>query len=55
MEEITKSCSEKEYTKDTVLFRQGEKAECMYILKKGTVIQLHRIFKLFELKKVLFF
>ena len=37
MEEITNICSEKNYTKDTVLFKQGEKAECMYILEKGTI------------------
>lgn len=37
MEEILNICIEKNYTKDTVLFKQGEKAECMYILEKGVV------------------
>lgn len=37
MEEIAGICSEKKYTKDTVLFKEGDKAGCLYILEKGTV------------------
>jgi CRP/FNR family cyclic AMP-dependent transcriptional regulator len=37
MEDIANICSEENYTKDTVLFEQGEEAECLYILEEGTV------------------
>ena len=37
MEEIANISSEEDYAKDTVLFKQGEEAECLYILVEGTV------------------
>lgn len=37
MEEIYNICSVENYAKDIVLFEQGEKAECLYILEGGTV------------------
>jgi len=37
MEEIANISSEEDYAKDTVLFKQGEEAECLYILAEGTV------------------
>jgi CRP/FNR family cyclic AMP-dependent transcriptional regulator len=37
MEEIASISSEEDYAKDTVIFKQGEKADCLYILAEGTV------------------
>lgn len=37
MEEIANISSEEDYAKDTVIFKQGEKADCLYILAEGTV------------------
>ena len=37
MEEIANISSEENYAKDTVIFKQGEKADCLYILAEGTV------------------
>ncbi len=37
MEEIANISSEENYAKDTVIFNQGEQAECLYILAEGTV------------------
>jgi CRP-like cAMP-binding protein len=37
MEEIVAICSEESYLKDTVLFKKGEQAECLYILEEGGV------------------
>lgn len=37
MEEIANICSEENYAKDTVLFKNGEEADCLYILEEGTI------------------
>ena len=37
MNEIVDICSEESYAKDTVLFKKGEKADCLYILQEGSV------------------
>jgi len=37
MEEIVNICSEQNYTKDTVLFKKGDVADCIYILVEGTI------------------
>ena len=37
MEEIANICSEEKYTKDTVLFENGEEAESLYILEQGAL------------------
>jgi CRP-like cAMP-binding protein len=35
MKEIAKICTEESYGKDSVLFKEGEEAECLYILEEG--------------------
>ena len=37
MEEIANICSEENYAKDTVLFKKGEEADCLYILEEGAI------------------
>ena len=37
MEEIVNICSEQNYTKDAVLFKKGEAADCLYILEEGSI------------------
>ena len=37
MEEIVNICSEQNYAKDTVLFKKGDVADCLYILEQGTI------------------
>lgn len=37
MKEIANISSEEDYAKDTVLFTQGDKAECLYILEEGAI------------------
>jgi CRP-like cAMP-binding protein len=37
MNEIVNICSEANYTQNTVLFKMGEEAECLYILEEGIV------------------
>lgn len=37
MNEIVNICSEENYPQDTVLFKMGEEAECLYILEEGIV------------------
>ena len=37
LNEIAGICSEKSYSKDTILFEKDEKAKCLYILLEGTV------------------
>ena len=37
MEEIANICSEENYAKDTVLFKKGEEADCLYILEEGSI------------------
>ena len=37
MKEIANISVEENYAKDTVLFKQGEEAECLYILEEGAV------------------
>jgi len=37
MEEIANICSKENYAKDTVLFKNGEEADCLYILEEGTI------------------
>jgi len=37
MNEIVNICSEENYVKDTVLFKKGEEADCLYILEEGSV------------------
>lgn len=37
MNEIVNICSEENYPQNTVLFKMGEEAECLYILEEGIV------------------
>ena len=37
MEEIVNICSEENYAKDSVLFKKGEEADCLYILVEGNI------------------
>jgi CRP/FNR family cyclic AMP-dependent transcriptional regulator len=37
MKKIVNICSEETYAQNTVLFRKGEEAGCLYILEEGTV------------------
>ena len=37
MKEIANICSEESSAKDTVLFKEGEAAECLYILEEGSL------------------
>jgi len=37
MNEIANMCSEKSYSKGTVIFEKDEEAKCLYILTEGTV------------------
>jgi len=37
MNKIADICTEENYTKDTVLFKKDDEAECLYILEEGTV------------------
>jgi len=37
MKEIVNICSKENYAKDTVLFKKGEEADCLYILEEGSV------------------
>jgi len=37
MEEIANICSEENYAKDSVLFKKGEEADCLYILEEGAI------------------
>ena len=37
MQKIVNICSEQTYANDTVLFKQGETADCLYILEEGTI------------------
>jgi len=37
MEEIVNICSEQNYTKDAVLFKKGDEADCLYILEEGSI------------------
>jgi CRP-like cAMP-binding protein len=37
MNRISNICSEENYSKGEVLFNKGEKAECLYILEKGSL------------------
>ena len=37
MEEIVNICSEQKHTKDSVLFKKGDVADCLYILEEGNI------------------
>ncbi|MCP4578325.1 MAG: cyclic nucleotide-binding domain-containing protein [Deltaproteobacteria bacterium] len=37
MEEIVDICSEEHCAKDSVLFKKGEEADCLYILEEGAI------------------
>ena len=37
MNEIVDICSEESHAKDTVIFKKGEEADCLYILEEGSI------------------